>query len=94
MAEYIDKKYLGRKFQIDMMCLRGGTIFDTQNIIDSLPTADVVPVIHAKWIHKRVPIGNGEYIRFFQCSNCDELSNSGSNYCPNCGAKMDLKESD
>ena len=42
MAEYIDKKCLDRKFQIDMMCLRGGTIFDTQKIIDSLPTADVI----------------------------------------------------
>jgi len=42
MAEYIDKQYLGRKFQIDMMCLRGGTIFDTKRIIDSLPTADVI----------------------------------------------------
>lgn len=42
MAEYIDKKYLDRKFQIDMMALRGGTIFDTKEIIDSLPTADVI----------------------------------------------------
>ena len=42
MAEYIDKKYLDRKFQIDMMCLRGGTIFDNRKIIDSLPTADVI----------------------------------------------------
>lgn len=32
MAEYIDKKYLDRKFQIDMMALRGGTIFDTKKI--------------------------------------------------------------
>lgn len=42
MAEYVDKKYLDRKFQIDMMCLRGGTIFDNRKIIDSLPTADVI----------------------------------------------------
>lgn len=42
MAKYVDKKQLDRKFQIDMMCLRGGTIFDTQKIIDSLPTADVI----------------------------------------------------
>ena len=42
MGEYIDKKYLDRKFQIDMMALRGGTIFDTKRIIDSLPTADVI----------------------------------------------------
>jgi len=42
MAEYVNKKSLDRKFQIDMMCLRGGTIFDTQRVIDSLPTADVI----------------------------------------------------
>lgn len=42
MAEYIDKKYLDRKFQIDMMALRGGTVLDTQRVIDSLPTADVI----------------------------------------------------
>lgn len=42
MAEYIDKKYLDRKFQIDMMCARGGTLFDTEKIINSIPTADVV----------------------------------------------------
>lgn len=42
MAEYIDKKHLDRKFQIDMMALRGGTIFDTRKVIDSLPTADVI----------------------------------------------------
>ena len=42
MAEYIDKKYLDRKFQIDMMCIRGGTLFDTEKIINSLPVADVI----------------------------------------------------
>jgi hypothetical protein len=44
MAEYIDKKYLDRKFQIDMMCTRGGTLFDTEKIINSLPTADVISI--------------------------------------------------
>lgn len=44
MAEYINKKYLDRKFQIDMMALRSGTIFDTKKIIDSLPTADVIEI--------------------------------------------------
>ena len=42
MSEYIDKKYLDRKFQIDMMCTRGGTLFDTEKIINSIPIADVV----------------------------------------------------
>jgi len=44
MTEYIDKKYLDRKFQIDMMCTRGGTLFDTEKIINSLPTANVIPI--------------------------------------------------
>lgn len=52
MAEYTDKKYLDRKFQIDMMCLRGGTILDTQKIIDSLPTADVIERYEYEYLKK------------------------------------------
>lgn len=55
MAEYIDKKYLDRKFQIDMMCARGGTLFDTEKIINSLPTADVV---EREKIDKAIEVAN------------------------------------
>ena len=45
------------------------------------PAADVAPVRHARW--KRYGKNLGE------CSECGEIVSVRSNYCPNCGAKMD-----
>lgn len=63
------------------------------------PAADVAPVRHAKWELIDECINEGVY-----CSNCHkkiyraraEYANQKvkSNYCPNCGAKMDGKEDD
>ena len=56
-------------------------------IIEDAPTVDAVEVVHGKW-HKR---GNEK-----ACSVCDFVyysNNDEWNYCPNCGAKMDGKES-
>lgn len=71
MAEYIDKKYLDRKFQIDMMCSRGGTIFDTEKIINSLPTANVISI----------PEGatNGDMIKAL-FPNCEQKENIHNGY--------------
>lgn len=54
--------------------------------LDDAPTADVEPVKHGHWIMK--PNGYGT------CSNCKMCSldiggGVDSDYCPNCGAKMD-----
>ena len=43
----------------------------------------VDPVKHGKWIE--YPISDG----MNQCSVCGILRFGDSNYCPNCGAKMD-----
>lgn len=60
--------------------------------IKNMPAADVAPVVHGRWISKN-PHG---YEWIFVCSNCDYIDgypfNDRSNYCPNCGAKMDEKE--
>ena len=51
---------------------------------DALPTADVAEVRHGKWIEKPQADGlNG-------CSICGVMRFGKSNYCPNCGARMDL----
>lgn len=46
-----------------------------------LPTTDVVEVNHGEW-EKRGFYGHN-------CSVCDSLNDIDTNYCPNCGAKMD-----
>ena len=47
------------------------------------PTVDAEPVRHGKWIE--YPIADG----MNQCSVCGVLRFGESNYCPNCGARMD-----
>ena len=53
-------------------------------LLDNECAADVSPVVHGRW--KRYGRNLGE------CSNCGEIVNIRYNYCPNCGAKMDLEE--
>ena len=60
--------------------------------LEAFPTADVAPVRHAKWVLIDECVNEGVY-----CSNCHkkiyraEYANQKvkSNFCPNCGAKMD-----
>ena len=60
-----------------------------REIIESVPAADVVPVVHGRWIEKTVPEG----CRYFECSNCGAQENRHTAikgyYCWRCGAKMD-----
>ena len=56
----------------------------------SLPYADVVPVVHGKWL----PTNDENKKR---CNKCDTViliamyPMGNANYCPNCGAKMDAQ---
>lgn len=59
------------------------------NRIEALPSADVVPVVHGRWVtHYRsgTPVAGG-----YVSTCCDMWNNRKSDYCPNCGAKMDIK---
>ena len=52
------------------------------------PTADVVEVKHGEWVEYQTP-------NIICCSECDwgtGIDEKSFKYCPNCGAKMDLKE--
>ena len=60
--------------------------------IDSMPTIDVEPVRHGKWIDE------GRYADFFphhawRCSECGkyviEIDVPWYKFCPECGARMD-----
>ena len=89
MKEYIEKEAL-----LELYSNTDGLNIDSfhvpievirQNIIDQ-PTADVREVVHAKWIKMY-----GNLSMFFKCSKCGACNEFGTRYCPNCGAKMDLK---
>ena len=65
------------------------------DVIDRQPTIDAVPVVHGEWTTKRTWQHDGE----IYCSVCDsnaptegDYRQVKTNYCPNCGAKMDGKE--
>lgn len=68
--------------------------------IEFLPAADVAPVKHGKWIKvegdKLVGIDRSgkdiyKYYCYNICSKCNKRNAIKSNFCPNCGAKMDLE---
>ena len=91
------KKYIKREVLIESIKNRFKKLIDDgyvyEEIVDcnaeiveliiSLPTADVTEVKHGKWVKDR---------NCYTCSECGFYyfaNNSKSNYCPNCGAKMD-----
>ena len=58
---------------------------DAADCIFWLDTADVVPVRHGKWLHRKNGVA--------YCSECEvDTVEDETNYCPNCGAKMDLND--
>lgn len=85
--EYIKKDYALESVTRNLK-LYGDEWIEAYNAVANVPSSDVIPVIHAEWIKR-----NG----YTECSNCDywyespETEDEGdrSNYCPNCGARMD-----
>lgn len=58
-------------------------------LADSIPAADVAPVVHAEW----VVCGDGDNVPWM-CSHCGKTTAHKykviyGKYCPHCGAKMD-----
>lgn len=101
MAEYINKKTAislikqyghdaidGGRYSLDTV----DDCIELENRIEALPTEDVAPVVHGRWIG--APLCGNDNCR---CSACGSWHNIHANlrgeimqkYCPNCGAKMD-----
>lgn len=93
MAEYITKEAAIEAFEwgdADVIedygdgCDFGFSRGAIKSGINSIPAADVAPVVHAQWIED----GSGIII----CPECKRGYNliaKYTHYCPNCGAKMD-----
>lgn len=52
------------------------------------PAADVTPVRHGRWRF----CGSDKWNDAYECSECGNIAMDDSNYCPNCGAKMDAED--
>ena len=56
---------------------------DVQFGVDKIPSADVAPVRHGRWIEHDDGV--------FTCSECGNAESNESYFCRYCGAKMDLE---
>lgn len=84
MAEYVSKSTLYA------LCGQRGITYLHVSDIDNMPAADVAPVVHGTWLLRH--IGHGHY---WECSVCHATPiyvTNNTNYCPNCGAKMDEEQ--
>ena len=106
MAEYIEREALMRNFcGYDLTkCVKYGNenaeqqhdsystmmMYEIAYEIEDAPAADVAPVVHGRW-SKFYKSGN-MVEEGFVSSCCDMWNERRSNFCPNCGARMDGDE--
>lgn len=102
MSEYIE-----REFALNVLCRENcGHDYEankcnncyTSNFINYLPTADVAEVKRGKWIEVQKENIWNDIVPVLECSACGKYTvgtrgiMTKSNYCPNCGAKMNLED--
>lgn len=97
MAEYIKRETLLERAEYD----NNYRLIIPAEAIKTAPAADVAPVVHARWISWEEA---GNFVPSpdrHECSVCHDAAQvlvNGfellSDYCPNCGAKMDGGDND
>lgn len=96
MAEYIDRETAIKAIKnADCDAIADGAesydLSYLKEIFFNIPAADVVPVVHGRWLHS----GYVDHLEVVKCSECNHeafaiaLYVCDGNYCPNCGARMD-----
>ena len=94
MAEYIELENAIAWF---MPYAHAGESIDADVVISDIKgmkAADVAPVRHGRWLGWGKS-GTPTYENYGTCSVCGEdaeIYTEHRNYCPNCGAKMDLED--
>ena len=64
--------------------------YGVEFLLSNIPAADVVEVRHGRW--EMAPC-NGVYdMRCSACGFCPGIRFFSSNYCPDCGARMDKED--
>ena len=91
MVEYIERESLyeksywhGEHPNVDNPFPDGVDAIDIKDV-DAIPSADVAPVRHGRWWHRKNGVA--------YCSECKiDTVEDETNYCPNCGCMMDLED--
>ena len=68
-----------------------------ENILDDVPSADVVEHKCGKWIDLEIPLEDGGSMPVQACNICKTFyplsyTGGGHHFCPNCGADMRGRE--
>lgn len=68
-------------------------VWKSARVLKKIPAADVVPVVHAKWIHTKTEEDDwGHSFHHWHCPVCGWFEGSNPEgarkYCSGCGAKM------
>lgn len=97
MSDYISREAAIVDFE---RCNHENPVWTPQRVktlLMRIPAADVEPVRHGQWVRTE---DDWNSLTTYQCTACDEefcfeidedLPLLNYNYCPNCGAKMDLE---
>jgi hypothetical protein len=95
MAEYIERERARHELTL-FFRYDTDVAEDCDSLLCMLPAADVVPVRHGEWISLTECANAGVYCSV--CHKkvykedyawCNKKNKVRSNYCPNCGARMD-----
>ena len=97
MAEYIEREAAIRALLNDSPEQVSYSREDAADCVHYMDAADVAPARHGRWVEIK-GMAPPEYHGKHRCSLCyaraleRKMHEELSNYCPNCGAKMDLEE--
>lgn len=87
MAEYIERKALYKALTtaaVNDKFKSIGTWAKAICVLHDFHAADVAPVVHGRWL-----CVDTDTEQFFLCNRCKKKEYWESNYCPNCGCRMD-----
>ena len=87
------KKYIDKEDVKDLLIGLDSIPWEEEvdDIVDRLATSDVKKVVHASWINAYPILEPHPMFMYGICSECGAETGCTSNYCPECGATMDLE---